>query len=56
MFSYCLKHPDSLGFVVSQDGEIRAIKNVNGEVMMWENIKVYQFERSSKMPKLPPRK
>jgi hypothetical protein len=56
MFSYCYKHPESLGFVVSQDGEIRAIKNVGGEVMMWENIKVYQFERSSKMPKLPPRK
>ncbi|HMI05500.1 MAG TPA: hypothetical protein VK541_23630 [Pedobacter sp.] len=56
MFSYCLKHPDSLGFVVSQDGEIRAIKNVEGEVMMWENIKVYQFERSNKIPKLPPRK
>lgn len=55
MFSYCYKHPESLGFVVSQDGEIRAIKNVGGEVMMWENIKVYQFERSSKMPKLPPR-
>lgn len=56
MFSYCYKHPESLGFVVSQDGEIRAIKNVAGEVMMWENIKVYQFERSSKMPKMPPRK
>lgn len=56
MFAYCLKYPDSLGFVVSQDGEIRAIKNVDGEVMMWENIKVYQFERSNKMPKQAPRK
>jgi len=56
MFAYCYKHPESLGFVVSQDGEIRAIKNVGGKVMMWENIKVYQFERSSKMPKQPPRK
>jgi len=56
MFSYCLKHPDSLGFVVSQDGEIRAIKNVEGEVIMWENIKVYQFERSNKIPKAPSRK
>lgn len=56
MFAYCLKHPESVGFVVSQDGEIRAIKNVNGEVMMWENIKVYQFERSNKILKQPPRK
>ncbi|RKR81900.1 hypothetical protein BDD43_2061 [Mucilaginibacter gracilis] len=53
MFAYCYKHPDSLGFVVSQDGEIRAIKCVEGEVMMWENIKVYQFIKSNKMPKLP---
>ncbi|PYF77058.1 putative sensor domain DACNV-containing protein [Pedobacter nutrimenti] len=51
MFAYCLKHPDSLGFVVSQDGEIRAIQSVNGKVMMWENIKVYQFLTSNKMPK-----
>lgn len=56
MFAYCHKYPESLGFVVSQDGEIRAIKNVGGQVMMWENIKVYQFERSNKMPKLPPRR
>lgn len=52
MFAYCYKHPDSLGFVVSQDGEIRAIKNVDGKVMMWENIKVYQFLTSSKLPNL----
>jgi len=50
MFAYCLKHPDSLGFVVSQDGEIRAIMCVDGEVRMWENIKVYQFLRSTKLP------
>jgi hypothetical protein len=51
MFAYCNKHPDSIGFVVSQDGEIRAIKSVSGKVYVWENIKVYQFQRSSKLPK-----
>ncbi|ACU03014.1 putative sensor domain DACNV-containing protein [Pedobacter heparinus] len=56
MFAYCYKHADSLGFVVSQDGEIRAIKCVDGKVMMWENIKVYQFLRSNKMPRLTSRK
>ncbi len=56
MFAYCYKYPESVGFVVSQDGEIRAIKNVGGQIMMWENIKVYQFERSNKLPKLPPRR
>lgn len=54
MFSYCLKHPESIGFVVSQDGEIRAIKCIDEEIFIWENIKVYQFERSNKMPPLRP--
>jgi len=58
MFAYCEKHPDTVGFVVSQDGEIRAIKNVDGNVVVWENIKVHQFQRSNKLPRLvpPPRK
>jgi len=53
MFAYCYKHPDSVGFVVSQDGEIRAIKSVEGKLVMWENIKVYQFQKSSKLPRKP---
>ncbi|QNK64737.1 hypothetical protein H7F33_09770 [Pedobacter sp. PAMC26386] len=56
MFAYCLKNPDSLGFVVSQDGEIRAIMCIGGEVRMWENIKVYQFLSSSKMPEISVKK
>ena len=53
MFAYCNKHVESVGFVVSQDGEIRAIKSVNGKLVMWENIKVYQFQKSSKLPRRP---
>jgi len=53
MFAYCNKHPDSIGFVVSQDGEIRAVKSVDGKLIMWENIKVYQFQKSSKLPRKP---
>jgi len=53
MFAYCYKYPDSIGFVVSQDGEIRAIKSVEGKLVMWENIKVYQFQKSSKLPRKP---
>jgi hypothetical protein len=53
MFSYCHKHPDSIGFLVSQDGEIRAVKSVEGKLVMWENIKVYQFQKSSKLPRKP---
>lgn len=53
MFAYCNKHPESVGFVVSQDGEIRAVKSVDGKLIMWENIKVYQFQKSSKLPRRP---
>ncbi len=51
MFAYCLQNPESIGFVVSQDGEIRAIKNIDGKVIIWENIQVYQFIRSNKLPR-----
>ncbi|PEC77389.1 hypothetical protein COK54_13125 [Bacillus cereus] len=45
MMRYCYTHPKSIGFVISQDGDIRAITNVNGKVIMWENIKIAQFLR-----------
>ena len=46
MFSYCWKHEGSLGFVVSQDGDIRAITKIGDRLIMWENIKVQQLFRS----------
>ena len=51
MFSYCWKNEGSLGFVVSQDGDIRAITKVNDKLIMWENINVQQFIRSKKLSK-----
>lgn len=51
MFSYCWDNDGSLGFVVSQDGDIRAITKVNNKLIMWENIKVQQFIRSKKLSK-----
>ena len=50
MFAYCRKHPGSVGFVISQDGEIRAVKSIDGKVYVWENIRVYNFLRSNKIP------
>ena len=38
MIRYCAGSPDSLGFVISQDGDVRAIANVNGRVLVWDNI------------------
>jgi hypothetical protein len=40
MMRYCNQNPGSLGFVISQDGDIRAISNINGKLILWENIKV----------------
>lgn len=38
MFAYCDKYPGSLGFVISQDGDIRAITKVGKKLVVWENI------------------
>lgn len=38
MFTFCYNHLGSLGFVVSQDGDIRAIMRVGEKLVMWENI------------------
>jgi hypothetical protein len=43
MMRYCFAHPRSTGFVISQDGEIRAITRVKTRLVMWENLRVLQF-------------
>lgn len=40
MMRYCSKHEGSIGFVISQDGDIRAITKVNDKLIIWENIMV----------------
>lgn len=54
MFSYCWKYEGSIGFVVSQDGDIRAITRIDDRLIMWENIKVQQMSRSRKLKRLIP--
>jgi hypothetical protein len=49
MFSYCWANKGSLGFVISQDGDIRAITRINDKLIMWENIRVLQFIQSKKL-------
>ena len=46
MIRYCNRHSESLGFVVSQDGDIRAITKHGSEVVLWENINVQLAYRS----------
>jgi hypothetical protein len=40
MMRYCTQVPHSIGFVISQDGEIRVISQVSGKLVMWENIQL----------------
>jgi hypothetical protein len=40
MIRYCAHTPNSIGFVISQDGEVRIMTQVGGKVVMWENVKL----------------
>lgn len=42
MMRYCAQVPGSLGFVISQDADVRAITQVSSQVTMWDNIKLQQ--------------
>ena len=43
MMRFCFAHPRSVGFVISQDGDIRAMTRVKDRLVMWENLKVLHF-------------
>ena len=40
MMRYCSKFPGSIGFVISQDGDVRVIMKVRETLVMWENIRL----------------
>jgi hypothetical protein len=48
MMRYCFQNPGSVGFVVSQDGEVRVITKVGESLVMWENIKLKYYSYVSK--------
>jgi hypothetical protein len=43
MMRYCANADNSIGFVVSQDGDVRAITKLDDKVVIWENIRL-QFD------------
>jgi len=49
MISYCWNNPGSLGLVISQDGDIRVFSKIDDKLIMWENIKVQQYQKSGKL-------
>lgn len=40
MMRYCEANPDSVGFVISQDADVRVITKVDDDVCMWENFRL----------------
>lgn len=56
MFSYCWNNENCVGFVVSQDGDIRAIKKVKNKIIIWENIKVLRFFDSKSLVNISKKK
>jgi len=40
MIRYCAAVPNSVGIVVSQDGDVRVITSDQGSVLVWENVKL----------------
>lgn len=48
MIRYCSKNPRSIGFVISQDGDVRCIKKVNNRLIIWENIKLNNLDYVSR--------
>ncbi len=44
MMQYCHHHPGSIGFVISQDGDIRAMTRLPRGLVLWENIRLQKVE------------
>jgi hypothetical protein len=40
MMRYCAKFPGSVGFVISQDGDVRVMTKVGERLVIWENIQL----------------
>jgi hypothetical protein len=46
MLRYCAANPNSVGFVVSQDGDVRAITRVDNRVLLWENVRIQSLRNA----------
>ena len=40
MMRFCFANPGSFGFVISQDGDVRAVTKVDEDVCMWEDFRL----------------
>jgi hypothetical protein len=44
MMRYCDRHPGSIGFIISQDGDIRAVIKTDRGLLLWENIQLQEVD------------
>jgi hypothetical protein len=51
MMRFCHKYPEGIGFVVSQDGDIRAMMKTNGSILLWENVRVLELLNARSRPR-----
>ncbi len=40
MMRYCWRYENAVGFVISQDGDVRAITKQNDKLLIWDNIQL----------------
>ena len=50
MLRYCAAHPNSVGFVVSQDGDVRAITRSGDRVLLWDNVRIQSLRNARTLP------
>jgi len=46
MLRHCAADPNSVGFVVSQDGDVRAVSQSGHRVLMWDNIRIQSLKNA----------
>jgi hypothetical protein len=46
MLRYCAANPNSVGFVVSQDGNVRAVTAPGNRVLLWDNVRIQSFRQA----------
>lgn len=46
MLRYCAANPKSVGFVVSQDGDVRAITHADNRVVLWDNVRIQSIRNA----------
>jgi hypothetical protein len=46
MLRYCAANPNSIGFVISQDGDVRAITHAKNRVVLWDNVRIQSIRNA----------